>query len=88
MAELLEAWCFRGIEEVVFLLFYFWFILLFCKLLWKDLNELVSMMECDPGYSMGTHYELCESWLCEGIGEEILGERRDEKKYIYIYIYI
>jgi hypothetical protein len=33
---------------------------------------------------MGTHYELCESWFCEGIGEEILGEQRDQKKkYIY-----
>ncbi len=84
MAKLLEAWCFRGIEEVVFLFFYFWFILLLCKLLWRDLNELVSMIERDPGCSMGTHYELCESWFCEGIGEEILGERRDEKKkYIY-----
>jgi hypothetical protein len=32
-------------------------------------------MECDHGCSMGIFYELCESQLCEGIGEEILGER-------------
>jgi len=33
---------------------------------------------------METHYELCESQLYKGIGEEISGERRDEeKKYIY-----
>jgi len=27
-----------------------------------------------------TLYELCESQLCEGIGEEISGERKDEEK--------
>jgi hypothetical protein len=64
MAELLEVWCFRGAEEVVLLFFYFWFVLLFCRLLWRDLGELVSMMERDPGCSMETHYELCESRLC------------------------
>jgi hypothetical protein len=45
-----------------------------------DLGELVSVMECDLGYSMETLHELRESRLCEGIGEEILGEQRDEKK--------
>ncbi len=57
MAELLEV-CFRGTKEVVFLFFCFWFILLFCKFLWSDLGELVSVMECDHGYSMEIHYEL------------------------------
>jgi hypothetical protein len=37
-------------------------------------------MERDPGCSMGTFYELCESQLYEGIGEEISGERRDEER--------
>ncbi len=37
-------------------------------------------MECDPGCSMGTLYELCESQLCEGIGEEISGEWKDEER--------
>jgi len=30
--------------------------------------------ECDFDYSMEILYELCESRLYEGIGEEILGE--------------
>jgi hypothetical protein len=84
VAKLLETWCLKGTEEVVCLFFYFWFVLLFCGLWWRDLGELVSVMECDHGCSMDTHHELCESRLCEGIGEEISGERRDkEKKYIY-----
>jgi hypothetical protein len=37
-------------------------------------------MERDHGYSMETLYELCKSWLYEGIGEEISGERKDEEK--------
>ncbi len=74
MVELLEAWCFRGTKEVVFLFFYFWFILLFCRLLWRELSELVSMMEHNPSCSMEIQYGLCESRLCEEIGEEILGE--------------
>ncbi len=59
---------------------YFWFVLLFCRLLRRDLGELVSVMECDPGYSMETFYELCESWLYEGITEEIFGECKNEEK--------
>jgi hypothetical protein len=74
VAELLEAWRFKGTEEVIFLFFCFWFVLLFCKLLWGDLGDLVSVMECDPGCIMKTLYELCESWLCEGIDEEISGD--------------
>ncbi len=59
---------------------------LFCKLLWKDLNELISLMEHNPSCSMETLYERCESRLCEGIGEEISRERKDEeKRNIYIY---
>ncbi len=38
------------------------------------------MMECDPGYSMETLYELCESRLYEGISEEILGEWKDKER--------
>ncbi len=33
---------------------------------------------------MEIFYEQCESWFYEGIGEEILGEQRDEEK-INIY---
>jgi hypothetical protein len=61
MVELLEAWCFKGVEKVVFLFFCFWFILLFCKLLWKDLGDLVSVMERNPNCSMEAVYELCET---------------------------
>ncbi len=61
MAELLEAWSFKDVEEFIFLSFCFWLGLLFCRLLWSDLGELVSVMECDPGCSMDTLYELCES---------------------------
>jgi hypothetical protein len=79
VVKLLEALCFKGAEEEVF-----WFVLLFCRLSRRDLGELVSVMERDHGCSMETFYELCESWLCEGIGEEILGERRDEgRRNIY-----
>jgi hypothetical protein len=37
-------------------------------------------MERDLDCSMETLYELCESRLCEGIGEEISRERMDEEK--------
>ncbi len=64
--------------------FSFWFVLLFCKLLQRDLGELVSMMECDLGYSKEILYELCESRFYKGIHEEILGEQRnDERRNIY-----
>ncbi len=69
MAELLVAWCFKGVEEVVF-----WFVLLFCRLLQGDFGELVSVMGCNPDCSMKIFHELCESRLCEGIGKEIFGE--------------
>jgi hypothetical protein len=66
--------CFKGVKEVV---------LLFCRLLWRDLGELVSMMERDLSYSMEIVYELYESWLYAGIGVEISRERRDGEKNIY-----
>ncbi len=53
---------------------------MFCKLLWRDISELVLVMERDPDCSMEILYELCESWLWEGIGEEISREQRDEEK--------
>jgi hypothetical protein len=86
MAKLLEAWCFKGIKEVVFLYFCFWFVLLFCKLLWKDLGELVSMMERNLGCSMETLYELCESRLCVWISVEISGSEMTRKRKIYVML--
>jgi hypothetical protein len=84
LTELLEAWCFKGVEEFIFLFFCFWFVLSFCRLLWSDLGELVLVMEHDPRWSMDIFYELCESRLYEWIGAELLGEWRDkEKRNIY-----
>jgi hypothetical protein len=84
MVELLEAWCFQGVKEIIFLFFCFSFVLLFSRLLWRDLGEMVSVMECDHGCSMEILYELCESCLCEWISEEISGEQRDGEKYMML----
>jgi hypothetical protein len=62
VAKLLVVWCFKGTKEIVFWsISIFGFVLLFCMLLRRDFGEMVSMMECDPGYSMEILYELCES---------------------------
>jgi len=37
------------------------------------------VMGCNPDCLMKILHELCESWLCEGIGKEIFGERRDKE---------
>jgi hypothetical protein len=74
MAKLSEAWCFKGAEIFIFLVFYFWLVLLFCRLIWSDLGELVSMMERDLGCSLDTLYGLCESQLCRKIGVELSRE--------------
>jgi len=68
--------------------FCFWFVLLFCRLLWKDLGELVSMMEHNFDYSLKILQKLCESWFCEGIGKKISGEQRDQdwKGYIWCWL--
>jgi len=84
MAKLLKAWCFKGVKKIIFLFFCFWFVLLFCRLLWSDLGELVSMMERDPSCSMDTLYELHESRLFEWIGAKLSRERRDREKKLYI----
>jgi hypothetical protein len=54
--------------------FYFWFVLLLCRLLQRDPGELVSMMERNPDCSMKTLHVLCESWFYKGIGRKIYGE--------------
>jgi len=77
----------HGVSRVpkkLFFFFFVWFVLLFCKLLGRDLGELVLVMEHNPSCSIETFYELCELRLYVWIGVEILGKRRDgEKKYIY-----
>ncbi len=52
---------FQERRKVYFLFFHFWLGLLFCKLLWGGLGELVSVMEHNPSCSMDTLYELYES---------------------------
>jgi hypothetical protein len=60
------------------------FVLLLCRLLWRDLGELVSVMEHNLDYSMKTFHVLCESQFCEGIGRKISGDQKDEDwKSIY-----
>jgi hypothetical protein len=51
------------------------FVLMFCRLLWNDLGELVLMMERDPGCSMDILYELCESWFWWKIGVKLSREQ-------------
>ncbi len=75
---------FQGHRRNCYLVFLFWFVFLFCKLLWRDLGDLVSVMECNLGCSMEILYELCESRFYVWIGADISGERNDrEKKNIY-----
>ncbi len=75
---------FQGRRKVQFLFFCFWLGLLFCKLLWSGFGESVSVMERDPGCSMDTLYEQCESRFWERIGAKLSGERRDvEKRKLY-----
>jgi hypothetical protein len=67
MTEPLEVWCFEKTKKFIFLFFYFWLGLLFCRLLWGGLGELVSVMERNPGYSMDTLYELWNHGSARGL---------------------
>jgi hypothetical protein len=60
------------------LFFYFWFCLLFCKLLWSGLGELVLAMERDPCWSIEKLYGECE--LGKMIGAGISREWREVHK--------
>jgi len=74
-------WCgvSRASKKLFSILFVSGLFCCFCKLLQGDFGELVSMMECDPGYLMKTFHELCESRFYEGIGTEIYREQWDKK---------
>jgi len=75
---------FQKHKKIIFLFFYFWFGLLFCRLLWGGLGELVLMMERNPGCSMDILYELCESRFCWRIGAKLSKERGDvERRKLY-----
>jgi len=73
-------------KSCFFICFCFWFVLLFCRLLRRDIGELVLVMEHNLDSLTKTIYELCESGLCEGIWEDISGERRDESGEIYMML--
>jgi hypothetical protein len=65
-------------KNLFMICFCIWFVLLFYRLLQRELGELVFMMEHNPNCSMKTFHELCESWLCKEIGKKNSGERKDE----------
>ncbi len=48
-------------KNLFLMCFYFWCVLLLCKLWRRKLGELVSMLGCNPSCSMKTLHELCES---------------------------
>jgi hypothetical protein len=52
-----KLFCFKDDETFNYLFFYFWFGLLFCRLLWSGFGELVSVMERDPRCPMDNLYE-------------------------------
>jgi hypothetical protein len=58
--------------------FYFWCVLLFCRLWWREFGELVHEMECNLNCSMKTFHELCESCFYKEIGRMISWKRGDE----------
>jgi len=56
--KVVEAVVFQQHQKIQFIDFFcFWLGLLFCRLLWSGLGELVFMMEHDRGCSMDTLYE-------------------------------
>jgi len=71
MSELL---CFKDDETFNYLFFYFWFGLLFCRLLWSGFGELVLVMEHDPGWPMDNLYEQDKTWFLRMIGAKLSRE--------------
>jgi hypothetical protein len=79
-----KLFCFKDDETFNYLFFYFWFGLLFCRLLWSGFGELVSMMERNPCYSIDNLHSECESRLLKMIGIVLSREWKDvdeEKLY-------
>jgi hypothetical protein len=70
--------------KVQLLVFYFWFCLLFGRLLWSGFGELILVMERNPCYSIDNIYGECESQFLETIGAELSKERKDvDKEKLY-----
>jgi hypothetical protein len=84
VAKLPKPWCFKNVEKFNFLFFCFWLGLLFYRLLWSGLGELVSVMERNLGYSMDIFYELCESRFWWRISAKLSREWKDmERRKLY-----
>ncbi len=80
----LQLLCFKDAESSITCFFCFWLCLLFCRLLWNGLSELVLVMERDPCCSIDKLYGECESWFLETIGVELLKEWREvDKEELY-----
>jgi hypothetical protein len=77
---MLKLLCFNDAEKFNYFFFYFWLGLLFCRLLWSGLGELVSMMEWDPYYLIENLNGECESRSLEMIGAELSKEWREVHK--------
>jgi hypothetical protein len=65
-------------KKMFLICFYILFVLLFCKLLRRELGELVFGMEHNPSVSMKILHEPCESRFYNEIGRKIYGEQKDE----------
>jgi len=68
-----KLYCFKDAEKFNFFFFCFWLDLLFSRLLWNGLGELVSMMERDPNCSMDTFDESVDHGSCGGLLQSFLG---------------
>jgi hypothetical protein len=66
--------CFKDAEKFNYLFCLFWLCLLFCRLLWSDLGELVLVMECDPCCSIDHFDGGCESRFLETISTKLSKE--------------
>ncbi len=84
MATDAKAVVLRARRNFNYLFFCFWLCLLFCRLLWSGLGELVSVMEQDPCCSIEKLYGECESWFWITIGAELSKEWREvDKAQVY-----
>jgi hypothetical protein len=50
-----------------------WFVLLLCRLLQKELGEFVSVMECNPNYSMKTFVSCVNQGFARRLARRLLG---------------
>jgi len=65
-------------KKLLSMCFYFWCVLLFCRLWRREFGELVHEMECNLSCSMKTFHEFCESCFYKEIGRMISWKWGDE----------